>query len=99
MEMNMLNIIVRIEHVDMNGYNGREHHPSPEMDGMFARVTNMETIPGDVIGADCEDEHLWYCLLLDANGDALEENAEVELVDDELVQCENMPVLFAELKA
>jgi hypothetical protein len=43
--MDMMKLFVRIAMVDMNGYNGREHHPTREMEGSFVRVTGVETVP------------------------------------------------------
>jgi hypothetical protein len=45
MEMDMLNIIVRIKTVDMDGYTGRDYHPTKEMEGRFVRIYNVDTIP------------------------------------------------------
>jgi hypothetical protein len=40
-----MKMIMRIATVDMDGYNGREHHPTKEMEGRFVRITNMDTVP------------------------------------------------------
>lgn len=114
-----MKIVMRIGTVDMDGYNGREHHPTKEMEGRFVRITNMEMMvytellestepctecgapAGGVHTADCaacDCFMVLYGILLDANGEDVE-GGEVELIDHEIVQHEDMPVLFGELLA
>jgi hypothetical protein len=111
MEMDMLNIIVRIETVDMEGFVGREHHPTSDMVGCFVRITNMDTIPPvadeersrpDFDTRDREGYDTTYQIftgiLLDANGHDIK-GGEVELIDHEIQSHEGIPVLFSELLA
>jgi hypothetical protein len=57
----------------------------------------METLPGDETGGvGVEDEHLWYCLVLDEDGNPLAEGAEVELVDSELECVSGVPVFYGQ---
>jgi hypothetical protein len=98
----MLNIIVRIQNVDMNGFCGRDHHPTKDMEGCFVRITNMNTVPQDDDDGSTEgmssDAHgayqVFFGILLDANGEDVEDG-EVELIDHEIESLENMPVLFS----
>jgi hypothetical protein len=93
----MLNIIVRIQNVDMNGFCGRDHHPTKEMEGCFVRITNMETIPEGTDNEDMKGDPAYLVfsgILLDANGEDMEDG-EVELIDHEIESLEDMPVLFS----
>lgn len=96
----MLNIIVRIKNVDMDGYCGREHHPTEEMEGQFVRITNMDTVPGVSAGRGPWNEgyQVFNGILVDANGEDVE-GGEVDLIDHEIESYENMPVLFSDCKA
>jgi hypothetical protein len=111
MEMDMLKIFVRIKNVDMDGYNGRDHHPTKEMEGHFVRVTNMDTIPPvadeersrpdfdtrDREGYDTTYQ-VFHGILVDANGEDVE-GGEVELIDHEIESVDDVPVLFSEFRA
>lgn len=80
----MMKLFVRIALVDMNGYNGREHHPTREMEGSFVRVTNVDTVPAEELSEGTVESYQVFCgVLVDANGDDLP-GGEVELIDHEL---------------
>jgi hypothetical protein len=83
----MLDIFVRINSVDI-GYSGRDHRPTPDMEGSFVRVTNMDTVPNS--GTPYQ---LFHGVIVDTNGDDVE-GGEVELFDYELSAYCNMPQLF-----
>jgi hypothetical protein len=83
----MLKMYVRIAHVDMEGFNGREHPPTADMVGSFVRVTGMETVPDD------QPYQVFEGIVVDANGEDIE-GGEVELIDYEIESFEGMPVMF-----
>jgi len=93
----MLDIFMRIKTVDIDSVYGREHPPSPEMEGKFVRITNMDTVP-DGDGMWKYDSHRPYQIfsgiLVDSNGEDLE-GGEVELIDHEIDSYENMPLIFS----
>lgn len=50
MEMDM-NFLFRIVRVDMDGFNGREHHPQPSDVGLLVVPVHMDTMTND---GDCD---------------------------------------------
>jgi hypothetical protein len=90
----MLKIIVQIKSVDMNGFCGRDYHPTPDMTEMFARITDMETIHDSDDNGKTEYQ-LFHAILVDANGDDIPgEAAKIQLIDHEIESEENIPVLY-----
>lgn len=113
----MLNIFVRIAKVDMDGYNGRDYHPTKDMEGSLVRITNMDTVPDDVDLDRCPEcarlkgkPHTEFCptrqgyqvfhgIVVDANGEDVEEGGEVSLVDHEIESLDGQPIFFTPDKA
>jgi hypothetical protein len=92
----MLDIFVRIKSVDMDGYNGRDNHPTKEMEGLFVRITNMDTIPEGTANEDMEGDpsyQVFSGIVVDANGEDVEDG-EITLIDYEIETLNNIPVLF-----
>jgi len=93
----MLFIVVRIKKVDMGGYNGRDHHPTPDMEGRYVRVTNLDTVPPATEDATEEPLHIFYGVIVDANGDDIEDG-KVQLMEHEIEVDNNVPTLFHEVR-
>jgi hypothetical protein len=92
----MLDIFVRINKVDRNVCIGREHPPTPDMEGSYVRVLVMEEVPGldEMWKYDAAAPYqLFTGIIVDTNGDDVE-GGEVELVDSEIDAYCNMPQLF-----
>lgn len=88
-----MNIIVKIESVDMNGFCGRDNHPQPAMVGRFVRIVELNTYPFET--SDDPEYNEWHILtgfLLDDNGENTD--IKVDLVDDELMSEQDTLVLF-----
>lgn len=87
----MLDIFVRINSIDPL-FLREVNQPTPEMEGRYVRVTNLDTVPEQ---SGAPGYQLFHGILVDTNGeDVEEEEGMIVLADHEIDSNDNLPTLY-----